>query len=193
LFSAAAFISSLLLLASAIAWFIESALLRPFQVEANRMHSDARGSSRYELDGSGGGLAVRAFGDRALQQASQKQITSYMPEVARRPLIESRWQADYSYPASELDPNGKPTLGFLVFSHHFTWQGAVFTNYEYGVVVPCWSLVILFAILPTLWFIKHRKHGSPSSTQCAACGYNLTGNTSGVCPECGAPILAFGL
>ena len=23
---------------------------------------------------------------------------------------------------------------------------------------------------------------------CRACGYNLTGNTSGVCPECGTPI-----
>jgi uncharacterized paraquat-inducible protein A len=25
---------------------------------------------------------------------------------------------------------------------------------------------------------------------CAACGYDLTGNTSGVCPECGTPTRA---
>lgn len=30
--------------------------------------------------------------------------------------------------------------------------------------------------------------GTPKSNQCEKCRYNLTGNTSGRCPECGTPI-----
>lgn len=33
--------------------------------------------------------------------------------------------------------------------------------------------------------IEARRRREPS---CRACGYNLTGNVSGVCPECGTPI-----
>ncbi|MCB9850951.1 MAG: hypothetical protein H6817_09645 [Phycisphaerales bacterium] len=33
--------------------------------------------------------------------------------------------------------------------------------------------------------VKWRKHRAPGS--CSQCGYDLTGNTSGVCPECGRP------
>ena len=29
-----------------------------------------------------------------------------------------------------------------------------------------------------------------ASGECVTCGYNLTGNTSGVCPECGTPTTA---
>lgn len=51
--------------------------------------------------------------------------------------------------------------------------------------VPLW-LPFLAAALPTgvLW---HRDRRPPPG-HCQACGYNLTGNTSGVCPECGEPI-----
>jgi len=51
--------------------------------------------------------------------------------------------------------------------------------------VPQWALFLLFAI-PTayLWWT-----GRPSSEGlCRSCRYNLTGNTSGICPECGTPI-----
>ena len=40
-----------------------------------------------------------------------------------------------------------------------------------------------------LWVIALKAkytHGSVQS--CANCGYNLTGNVSGVCPECGTEI-----
>lgn len=34
-----------------------------------------------------------------------------------------------------------------------------------------------------------RHHGFDPTPRCAGCGYNLTGNISGVCPECGKPIV----
>lgn len=51
--------------------------------------------------------------------------------------------------------------------------------------IPLPFLLLVFAI-PTalLWY---RDHGSQRGC-CRICDYNLTGNTSGVCPECGTPI-----
>jgi hypothetical protein len=55
--------------------------------------------------------------------------------------------------------------------------------------VPCWFLLLVFGAVPllrasrALAATRSRRRG-----HCAACGYNLTGNVSGVCPECGAPI-----
>ena len=48
--------------------------------------------------------------------------------------------------------------------------------------VPFWPLLALAAI-PTLvlWYCDR----GPPKGHCQSCGYDLTGNTSGVCPECG--------
>jgi len=52
--------------------------------------------------------------------------------------------------------------------------------------LPHWFLTLLFAIgaVPLIWLRPSR--GSLHS--CHTCGYDLTGNTSGVCPECGTAI-----
>ena len=50
-------------------------------------------------------------------------------------------------------------------------------------------LAAITATLPIVWIVRfslsHRAH---QQGRCAICGYNLTGNTSGVCPECGTPV-----
>ncbi len=54
-------------------------------------------------------------------------------------------------------------------------------NYIY---IPIW-MFLLPALFATLWLWRsdrRPKHG------CMNCGYNLTGNVSGVCPECGTAI-----
>ncbi len=49
-----------------------------------------------------------------------------------------------------------------------------------------WFLAIVFGVLPGVWFIKWRKRRRLAKVgKCPACGYDLTGNESGVCPECG--------
>jgi hypothetical protein len=56
-------------------------------------------------------------------------------------------------------------------------------------VFPILLLAVATAMVPAcwlsalLWKRSRRKAGS-----CRRCGYNLTGNTSGVCPECGTPV-----
>lgn len=53
---------------------------------------------------------------------------------------------------------------------------------------PYWSLALVSAGLPLRWtWARIRRRHRRSANQCARCGYNLTGNLSGVCPECGTP------
>jgi hypothetical protein len=50
--------------------------------------------------------------------------------------------------------------------------------------LPLWFIVLVAAI-PTalLWY----RDSPPPKGCCRKCGYDLTGNVSGVCPECGKP------
>ena len=77
-------------------------------------------------------------------------------------------------------------------SFRFSFGGLVVdvNAYQKGqltVVVPLWFLTGLLALYPTLVFIRgpasrwrRRRKGL-----CVVCAYNLKGNVSGVCPECG--------
>jgi hypothetical protein len=57
----------------------------------------------------------------------------------------------------------------------------------YHIVIPLWMLLVLWAAYPAIAFARrlldHRRRRKRN--QCVHCGYNLTGNVSGVCPECG--------
>lgn len=56
-------------------------------------------------------------------------------------------------------------------------------------VTPHWLWVLLSAILPVIWFASAvRAWCAPAPHQCAKCSYDLTGNASGTCPECGTPV-----
>ncbi len=50
--------------------------------------------------------------------------------------------------------------------------------------VPLWIPFVCVAALTAIFFVKDRRRIPPG--HCPACGYNLTGNVSGRCPECGA-------
>ena len=59
--------------------------------------------------------------------------------------------------------------------------------------LPLWMLSIGEALMPSWWIVRRLKsmHAIRPET-CRFCGYNLTANTSGVCPECGTAITAKG-
>ena len=53
----------------------------------------------------------------------------------------------------------------------------------YG-TMPLWIPLLVIAVPTTLLWWRGRRRVPPD--HCQQCGYNLTGNVSGVCPECGA-------
>lgn len=54
--------------------------------------------------------------------------------------------------------------------------------------IPVWMLSALFAVYPFVCLLRtFRLAYRFFSGHCTKCSYNLTGNTSGVCPECGTP------
>ena len=58
--------------------------------------------------------------------------------------------------------------------------------------VPCFAIFI--GQLGAIWFLialpRIRRRRRRSKGECVRCGYDLTGNTSGVCPECGVEVQA---
>ena len=70
-------------------------------------------------------------------------------------------------------------LGFNYYSD--TYRGARTT---YVTFAP-YLLIFLAAIIPAIWLFKWRRRRKLVPNACPACGYDLTGNESGVCSECG--------
>ena len=66
-------------------------------------------------------------------------------------------------------------------------HGVEFTSFPgfFFLLIPLWIPLLLSAFgLILLKFIPHR----PRPGHCSTCGYNLNGNVSGVCSECGAVV-----
>jgi hypothetical protein len=53
------------------------------------------------------------------------------------------------------------------------------------VLVPFWMLDVLLLLPLTAWLLARRFRRREVPAGHCQCGYDLTGNTSGVCPECG--------
>jgi hypothetical protein len=62
-----------------------------------------------------------------------------------------------------------------------------------------WTLTWALLVLPALWLVQRGTRRAAryflmiqrgAAGRCLSCGYNLTGNTSGVCPECGTAAAA---
>jgi hypothetical protein len=52
--------------------------------------------------------------------------------------------------------------------------------------VPYWMLMGAACAMPARrWFTSRRRSRRLAKGRCPACGYDATGNVSGVCPECG--------
>jgi len=63
------------------------------------------------------------------------------------------------------------------------WFDAVGNASSGRVHVPIWAMLVPVAAL-TAWLWRRER---PRPNHCCLCGYNLTGNTTGRCPECGSP------
>lgn len=70
-------------------------------------------------------------------------------------------------------------------------EGSCFTpggTFYYRLSIPIWPLLLAAAMPTGIVFWRASKRIPPG--HCQKCGYNLTGNVSGICPECGSKIHA---
>lgn len=71
-----------------------------------------------------------------------------------------------------------------------SWLGFGYSNIDSAYIFPMWIVTVVFAALPVLRegrvVVRRLRH---STNRCPKCSYDLTGNESGVCPECGSPVL----
>jgi hypothetical protein len=63
-------------------------------------------------------------------------------------------------------------------------QSSYFSRWAASVRFP---VILLMACAAAAFSLVARRRLTRRSGDCLKCGYNLTGNTSGVCPECGTP------
>lgn len=69
------------------------------------------------------------------------------------------------------------------------WRSFPQYAFQFTIYFPLWWLASLLAAFSLLCAWRWRRAmRKPPDEQCRKCGYNLTGNTSGVCPECGTPV-----
>ena len=69
------------------------------------------------------------------------------------------------------------------------WKTWVFFGVRHNkLTISLWLLLATFAVYPGAAFIRGplRRRRRRRSGRCQRCGYDLTGNVSGRCPECGA-------
>jgi hypothetical protein len=73
---------------------------------------------------------------------------------------------------------------------YFSGTNALGKRWNVSLVVPHWFAAILCMILPAAWFRGvWRQWRAALTGHCRRCHYDLTANLSGVCPECGMPIV----
>ncbi|HXE51970.1 MAG TPA: hypothetical protein VN541_03100 [Tepidisphaeraceae bacterium] len=81
---------------------------------------------------------------------------------------------------------------FLIAAAQITWTGCVFLVFHAPgpALGNLWYSIGWGAMLLGEWlYLQGRaKRYLIARHRCARCGYDLTGNTSGVCPECGTPV-----
>lgn len=66
-------------------------------------------------------------------------------------------------------------------------RGQPFNLRTYSLSMPLWVIVLAFGAYPmiSLTWRATRKHRRRNLGLCLHCGYDLRGNESGTCPECG--------
>ncbi len=90
------------------------------------------------------------------------------------------WRVDYEtkWPGEVLH---RELLDF-----DFAWGWSTIGFQWYTIRAPHWFLTLIFATVPAIWLFKWNKRRKLAMLGCCpACRYDLTGNETGVCPECG--------
>lgn len=82
-------------------------------------------------------------------------------------------------------------MGFgFVRGRMYAQPDNTYAHTAYAVFCPSWLVVVLLGGYPAFAVARgsFRRWRSRSQGRCSKCRYDLTGNVSGVCPECGTAV-----
>lgn len=104
-------------------------------------------------------------------------------EVTWRDSVTEDWAFtnDSIYFASAIRSYG------LTFALGLRWVDYQVTQIGWTLAIPLWIPTIVSIVFAIASLMGCRLFPRPRKGHCAFCGYNLTGNTSRKCPECGKP------
>jgi len=114
-------------------------------------------------------------------------------------LIFTQWNERYPGPQRPQymtvpNPTSKTHFGLVTIVRYVSVKrvGGQPETTAWTAVSPRCVTTVPTAVLPAVWFAMwHRRRSRERLVgHCLACGYNLTGNVSGICPECGTAIPA---
>lgn len=107
--------------------------------------------------------------------------------------VPARLQRETEKP-QELEISREPWVNHYVHVPGFTVRtgAADVATALFDVTISDWLLALAAALLPARWIVLYRgrwrREARLRAGGCPVCGYSLTGNTSGTCPECGTMI-----
>ena len=112
----------------------------------------------------------------------------YYSVVFRQGMLELNYTK--RVPSSEPWINWRVEIRYFKLGHQRTATLDEIGQRSYWLWLPIFPLFVLFSIFPLYAFIRgpYRRYCRRKKGLCLKCGYNLTGNVSGVCPECGEKI-----
>ena len=92
-------------------------------------------------------------------------------------------RSGYLFLSGPTDTPGEASyrcLGFSFIRTHHTYSAAWIAG------APVWPFLVAATTLPLIrWRAYGKQLRMNAPRRCRSCGYDLTGNVSGVCPECG--------
>jgi hypothetical protein len=177
LFNIASVASLLLCAATVVLWMRSSLIVDAAQVGVGRDHTVSAWSDSGQV-----GFCVTTF--------TNIWCDGQFHLVAARQFMAPRlFGARYDLPEVEIPPQ-------FVTVENFVWKSkkvsspTVVGQIDYSYVAfPHWLVASLLCLWPEFQQISRWRPARPTGF-CAVCGYNLTGNASGACPECGTPVIS---
>ena len=100
--------------------------------------------------------------------------------------IQTLWDSPTS--KGHLPPDSTVLLYWLSAASRYGQPGERYIQVAVHFTIPGILLFIYPLHVFRQWLRQYRRNQRHKKGLCVTCGYNLTGNTSGLCPECGSPI-----